>query len=399
MKYCLALDVACGRSMACLLSSEGELVLPPTEYRHTETSFSDLLSPLRGLDGAEVHVIMESTSVYHLPVERFFRERTNWEVIVINPIIAKEHKRNLRKTKTDQQDCLNLANIFFRGDYNLQSSHEAIYTEMQVLSRQLFHLQQGQIRTKNRFRQLLALTCPEYNELFSRQFLFSRTALHFIETYPHCDMVKSESAATLEKCLGAPYRKRTYNYRKMAEKIKSSLDDSFAAVPVSSLTVCCVVDTIHRLRIETAEIESIKEKLIALAEHTPLYELYLSIPGIGPITAALLVAELKDIRRFDNIKKLIASCGLDPTIVQSGRTINYHGPISKRGNRNARHVLFNTIMSLLMVTKRNAPDDPVRLYYEKKRGEGKHHHACVVACCTKLLRIMFAMGKQNTLYR
>lgn len=399
MKYCLALDVACGRSMACLLSSEGELVLPPTEYRHTETSFSDMLSHLRGLDGAEVHVIMESTSVYHLPVERFFRERTNCEVIVINPIIAKEHKRNLRKTKTDQQDCLNLANIFFRGDYNLQSSHEAIYTEMQVLSRQLFHLQQGQIRTKNRFRQLLALTCPEYNELFSRQFLFSRTALHFIETYPHCDMVKSESVATLEKCLGAPYRKRTYNYRKMAEKIKSSLDDSFAAVPVSSLTVCCVVDTIHRLRIEIAEIESIKEKLIALAEHTPLYELYLSIPGIGPITAALLVAELKDIRRFDNIKKLIASCGLDPTIVQSGRTINYHGPISKRGNRNARYVLFNTIMSLLMVTKRNAPDDPVRLYYEKKRGEGKHHHACVVACCTKLLRIMFAMGKQNTLYR
>ncbi len=399
MKYCLALDVACGRSMACLLSSEGELVLPPTEYCHTETSFSAMLSPLRDLNGAEVYVIMESTSVYHLPVERYFRERTDYEVIVINPIIAKDHKRNLRKTKTDQLDCLNLANIFFRGDYNLQSSHETIYIEMQMLSRQLFHLQQGHIRTKNRFHQLLSLTCPEYNELFSRQFLFSRTALHFIETYPHCDMVRLESVDTIEGCLGSPYRKRTYNYRKMAEKIKITLDDSFAAVPVSSLTVSCVVDTIHRLRTESAEIESMKERLIALAEHTPLYELYLSIPGIGPITAALLVAELKDIRRFDNIKKLTASCGLDPTIVQSGKTVNYHGPISKRGNRNARYVLFNTVMSLLMVTKRNAPDDPVRLYYEKKRGEGKHHHACVVACCTKLLRIMFAMGKQNTLYR
>lgn len=399
MSYCLALDVACGRSMACLLSSEGELILPPTEYRHTETAFSEMLSSLRDLDDAEIHVIMESTSVYHLPVERYFRERTSCDVIVINPIIAKEHKRNLRKTKTDQQDCLNLANIFFHRGYNLQSSHEVIYTEMQVLSRQLFHLQQGLIRTKNRFHQLLALTCPEYSELFARQFLFSRTALHFIETYPHCDMVKPENVDALEKCLGAPYRKRTYNYRKMAEKIKITLDGSFAAVPASSLTVSCVIDTIHRLRRESAEIEAIKEKLIALAEHTPLYELYLSIPGIGPITAALLVAELKDIRRFDNIKKLTASCGLDPTIVQSGKTIDYHGPISKRGNRNARYVLFNAVMSLLMVTKRNAPNDPVRLYYEKKRGEGKHHHACVVACCTKLLRIMFAMGKQNTLYR
>ena len=211
-------------------------------------------------------------------------------------------------------------------------------------------------------------------------------------------MVKLESIDTLEKCLGAPYRKRTYNYRKMAEKVKIALNDSFAAVPVSRLTVNCVVDTMHHLRTESAEIESIKERLIALAEHTPLYELYLSIPGIGPITAALLVAELKDIRRFDNIKKLTASCGLDPTIVQSGKTINYHGSISKRGNRNAQYVLFNTVMSLLMVTKRKSPDDPVRLYYEKKRGEGNHHHACVVACCTKLLRIMFAMSKQNTLY-
>lgn len=183
-------------------------------------------------------------------------------------------------------------------------------------------------------------------------------------------MVKSKSIDTLEKCLGAPYKKRTYNYRKMAEKIKIAIDNSFAAVPVSSLTVSCVVDTIHRLQSESAEIESIKERLIALAAHTPLYELYLSVPGIGPITAALLVAELKDIRRFDNIKKLTAFCGLDPTIVQSGKTINYHGPISKRGNRNARCVLFNTVMSFLMVTKRNSPDDPVRLYYEKSIAKG-----------------------------
>lgn len=398
MKYCLAIDVACGKSMVCLLSSEGELVLPPTEYLHTKTAFHEILSHLQAVNSTDIYIIMESTSVYHLPVERYFREYTNYEIIVINPIISKENKRNLRKTKTDQLDCLNLANIFFRGDYNLQSVHDYLYAEMQMLSRQLFHLQQGQIRTKNRFRQLLALTCPD-NNLFSKNFLCSKTALHFIETYPHCDMIRGESVDALETCLGAPYKKRTYNYRRMAENIKIALDDSFAAVPSDSLTVTCVIDTIRRLRAENEEILYIKEKLISLAASTDLYHLYLSIPGVGPITAALLVAELKDIRRFDNIKKLTASCGLDPTIVQSGKTINYHGPISKRGNRNARHILFYAIMSLLMVTRKNAPDDPIRLCYEKKRGEGKHHHACVVACCTKLLRIMLAMSKQNTLYR
>ena len=51
---------------------------------------------------------------------------------------------------------------------------------------------------------------------------------------------------------------------------------------------------------------------------------------IGDLSAALIIAELKDITRFNNVKQINASCGLDPTIVQSGKSINYHGPISKR---------------------------------------------------------------------
>lgn len=55
---------------------------------------------------------MESTGVYHRPIERFFLEK-NFKVFVINPIYGKMHKRNIRKTKTDKEDCLNLVNLFF----------------------------------------------------------------------------------------------------------------------------------------------------------------------------------------------------------------------------------------------------------------------------------------------
>lgn len=58
--------------------------------------------------------------------------------------------------------------------------------------------------------------------------------------------------------------------------------------------------------------------------------------GIGELSASLIIAELKDITRFNNIKQINASCGLAPTIVQSSKSINYHGPISKRGNRYTR---------------------------------------------------------------
>ena len=139
--------------------------------------------------------------------------------------------------------------------------------------------------------------------------------------------------------------------------------------------------------------------MIYLASTTDLFKLYITITGLGPYLASVLVAELKDIRRFDNHKKLIAYCGLDPTIVQSGKTINYNGPISKRGNTTARKMIFYSVNVILTVARKVDPEMPLLLYYKKKRDEGKHHHASIVACCTKLLRILLAMSKQNTPYR
>ena len=75
-------------------------------------------------------------------------------------------------------------------------------------------------------------------------------------------------------------------------------------------------------------------------------------PGIGPYLASSLIAELKDIRRFENHKKLIAYCGFDPTIIQSGKSIHYNGPISKRGNSTARKILFDTVSIILVVARK-----------------------------------------------
>lgn len=57
-----------------------------------------------------------------------------------------------------------------------------------------------------------------------------------------------------------------------------------------------------------------------------------SIFGIGEFTASLIIAELGNINRFNNIKELTAYCGLDPSIKQSGKSINIKGPISESGN-------------------------------------------------------------------
>ena len=398
MRYCLGVDVAAVDSMYCLVAETGAIIFMPAKSPHTKSGFQWILEKLNGIEQKDIAVIMESTSTYHLKVERFFRENTDCEVIILNPIIKKNHKRNLRKTKTDKEDCLNLVDIFFKGEYNCQVRHEEIYAEMQFLSRQIQHLQEGATRTRNRLRQLLSMLNPAYFDAFRNDFMYSETGLRFIAAWPHCDLLNAATAEDIAISLASTHQRSPGYYRRKAERLKTFAANCYPAVSKESVMTDCLAETALRLLAQQQEIEVLKSRLVALGSSTELYDLFISVPGIGPYLASSLIAELKDIRRFENHKKLIAYCGFDPTIIQSGKSIHYNGPISKRGNSTARKILFYTVSIILVVARKTNRQMPLLLYYEKKRGEGKHHHACLVACCTKLLRILLAMSKQNTPY-
>lgn len=96
------------------------------------------------------------------------------------------------------------------------------------------------------------------------------------------------------------------------------------------------------------------------------------------------MAEIVDIKRFPNKRKLIGFCGLDPVIKQSG---NYKASfrISKRGNSHLRRIAW--IMAGCV--KRSNPY--FREYYLKKRREGKSYKEAVIATSTKLLRTIYAL--------
>lgn len=104
LQYCLTLDIACGESMAYLVSAEEEVILPPTKYPYTKTAFAEILSCLEKVNSTDINIIMESISGYHLPAEHYLRDHTDYEIIIINPLISNANKHNLRMTKIDSLD-------------------------------------------------------------------------------------------------------------------------------------------------------------------------------------------------------------------------------------------------------------------------------------------------------
>ena len=400
MKSVLSVDVANGKSVVLLITEHGEVLIEPYEVKHCLSDFNSLKNKIDTFKIDDLTIFMESTSTYHLPIQRFFT-KNNYNVQVINPILGKNNTRNLRKTKTDIEDCYNLADLFFKNTVKIHTKNmNDIYSSMIELSRQEKHLTESLVRSKNRFKQIIANSFPEYIKCFTANDIFGKTSLNFIKEFPHADIIKEKRIDALANNL---YKscKNGCSYNRCltkAKKIKELANNSYPGIDKDSCEVNNLINIVEIISYNNFKLTEVKQDIIKLAKQTPYFNVINSIYGIGETSAAQIIAELGDINRFENIKQLNAFCGLDPTIVQSGKSINYHGPISKRGNRNARKILFITCCSIIRASVLHNVDSEILLYYRKKQAENKHFKECITACSTKLLRIIFAMCKNNSLY-
>lgn len=390
MPNCLAIDVAKGKSMVTLVSSCGEVLIEPYEINHSINDFSSLLNRIRKLKLDDISVIMESTGIYHRPIERFFLEN-NFKVFVINPIYGKMKKRNLRKTKTDKEDCFNLVNLFLTNTFKEYLKPEQLYLDLNALSRQYFALDELCVNIKNRYRNLVYLCFPEYEEIFKGNTIYSNIALEFIEKYPHADIIANTRIDKLQNF----FKKHNFSYWKSKPiKIKEKACNSYPSVNMNDEIVSNLSQIARLVNEYQKAIDIIKYKITFLSKKSKYFETINSIYGIGEFTTSIIIAELGDINRFNNIKELTAYCGLDPSIKQSGKSIDIHGPISKAGNKYIRKMLFIACSNIITIIGRTKQKNDIEIYYRKKRNEGKHHYAAIVACTTKLLRKILALCKQ-----
>ena len=397
MKYVLVLDVAKGKSMFMLSSNVGEVLLEPIEYLHNLSNFEKIDSFISNLNIKEdLTVIMEATSIYHKAPERFFKEK-NYHVIVFNPLIGAETTNTIRKTKTDKQDCIKLTNSFWKGSIpDRNYTEEDIYTKLNELSRQYHHLEEGLTRHKNRFKDLIHLCFPEFELCFKQNKIYELTALNFIKEFPHADIIKEKRVDALAYNMANTNKRHINYYKRKANTIKEYALTSYPGVSKDSKDVDNLKQLVEIILELTKQIDKIKTTMIELAKQTKNFDNIVSIFGIGDWSTALIIAELKDITRFNNTKQINAICGLDPTIVQSGKSINYHGQISKRGNRYARKILFNCSQNIVKLSAKLNKENNIYVYYLKKKQEGKHYYACLTACSTKLIRIIYALCMNNS---
>ena len=241
------------------------------------------------------------------------------------------------------------------------------------------------------YETMLRKNITEYELIFKNNTIYTSIALDFIEKYPHANIISN----TRIDCLQNFFKKHNFKYWKSKVlKIKEYAINSYPSVNMNDELVSNLSQMAKLVNEYQKAIDTIKYKITFLAKKSKYFETINSIYGIGEFTTSIIIAELSDINRFNNIKELTAYCGLDPSIKQSGKSVDIHGPISKAGNKYMRKILYIACSNIIRLTAISKQENDIEIYYRKKRNEGKHHYASIVACTTKLLRKILALCKQ-----
>ena len=179
-----------------------------------------------------------------------------------------------------------------------------------------------------------------------------------------------------------------------ARKILRTGEHGRSNVPIQSINVHKHVEkAINNLDNEISEVEKEIESIIKTnAELNENYELVVSIKGIGPVIATDLIIKTGNFLVIDTARKASSYAGICPFPNASGKMVG-KAKISPFGDRKLKALLY---MGAKSAVKHNKE---YRLYYEKKKLEGKPHYLIMNNVSNKMLRTVYSVVTNKTPYR
>jgi len=383
-KQFLGIDISKDSFDITLLESSGEIKLQ-TKLSMDKDGFNILLKHLSSLSKEELLIAMEATGIYHLPLLSFLLENS-FKCVVINPILIKSfiNSTTLRKTKNDKKDAASIA-LFTLKSY--QSLHLATFNDIEnirPLIRERENLSKDVAKLKTEIKAILIQLFPE---LLKNTNIFTKSILNLLLKAPSRKAIRNLKEKTIQKILDNTNGNRVKITAKeihLLAKNSIAISDKYLEKVLTS--------KIRRLITIQDELSILDTELQNSLEDTDInndIEILQSIPGIGSVTSKNFMVEVSSVNKFKSVKQLCAFIGIDPSVKQSGSSINYSGKISKRGNANLRRTIWQMALGVIRTCK------VFNAYFTKKIQEGKKFKQAVIATANKLLRTIFVLLKNK----
>ena len=153
------------------------------------------------------------------------------------------------------------------------------------------------------------------------------------------------------------------------------------------MTKFIVRQAVNQVNTASAAVEELRTRMNDIASQLPEYPVVLAMKGVGTSLGPQLMAEIGDVTRFEHKGALTVDPGKNDSGTYSQKSVR----TSKRGSAPLRKTLFQVMDSLI---KTMPQDDPVYMFMDKKRSQGKPYYVYMTAGANKFLRIYYGRVKE-----
>ena len=385
--YIVGIDIGKNHHEASIVSPEGKQIGRSLRFATTHKGADSLMSFIfKNIGNSPCVFGMEATGHYWYPIYSFLKAK-GYTIYVINPIQSDSlRKMYIRQTKNDSIDSFLIAEVIRFGQFGTTSMADENILAMRQLCRYRDSVISSRTEIKLRIGTIMEQIFPEYEKQFSS--LWVSTSMGILEKYLTPENIENAPIDELFEIIKDKSHNRLTKAK--AISIKEAAADTFGIKIAQDAFSFQLKQLIDRMNFLDKQIEALDCQIL---EYYEKFDCYLhTIPGIGMIAAATILAEIGDINRFKSSSALVAFAGIDPTVRQSGEFSITHNHMSKRGSPYLRHAIF------LAATTCSFHNSPLNAYYKKKREQGKHHLTATGAVARKLTTVIYAVLRDGKPY-
>lgn len=385
--YIVGIDIGKNHHEASIVSPEGKQIGRSLRFATTHKGADSLMSFIfKNIGNSPCVFGMEATGHYWYPIYSFLKAK-GYTIYVINPIQSDSlRKMYIRQTKNDSIDSFLIAEVIRFGQFGTTSMADENILAMRQLCRYRDSVISSRTEIKLRIGTIMEQIFPEYEKQFSS--LWVSTSMGILEKYLTPENIENAPIDELFEIIKDKSHNRLT--RAKAISIKEAAADTFGIKIAQDAFSFQLKQLIDRMNFLDKQIEALDCQIL---EYYEKFDCYLhTIPGIGMIAAATILAEIGDINRFKSSSALVAFAGIDPTVRQSGEFSSTHNHMSKRGSPYLRHAIF------LAATTCSFHNSPLNAYYKKKRDQGKYHLTATGAVARKLTSVIYAVLRDSKPY-
>ncbi len=389
-------DVALDRNYTMVMNGQAE-ILAQFQFANDRAGYDYFY---RRLDALQERRQAPATVIGMEPTNFFWKllaadlEQHQKPYRLVNPYTVRKHREGdqLDRSKDDPRDAFTIADLLRTGKFTETRLLHGAYAELRQYATLHERLECEIRRSKNLIWNTAGQLFPELSQVFED---WSGTTVRALFRR---GLAAAEIRDQPEEQFLRQVRAEFHGHRLMVSKLRCLYDLAATSVRMRDATAALQLS----LRLFLAQLEALETQdeqvRIALTDtflELPEAPYLLSVPALGLLSAATLLAEIGDPRHYHRAAQLIKLAGTQPVPNTTGRRTRSQTPMSLQGRPRLRTVLYFAVLRLIQV-------DPVfaaeYAHYQQRAPNPLTKMQAVGVLMNKLLRIVWALMKDQVFY-